>query len=1404
MTGMAVSVCLTPAAPSPLPIPYPTVGTSGEGIIDECLRTKINGAKVLTVGGCLKACHGNEAGTLKEVVSLNTAGPCFPALGAPIVFIELGMAAITGSIGQMNKSITVGASGSASGAGGGAGGGGGGSGAGGGPSGGNTQGPGGGGGNGGGDNEGADSPDAPAPPGAEGQASGGHPIDVVTGAMYGIPADDFRLFGPSVLQWVRFYQTSSVGRRCGIGWGWSHSYAWRARVAGDHIEVIDPQGTPILFPNVAGGELAVARFGRRLWWDGDDLVIASDDKERRVLRRDDAGMHRLAEVHDRSGNVISVKWEDGALCRLIDSVGRVIEREKLPNGERWYYLLDASDGKAHSIHAVSYELDERGDLVRVTDEGGAVTEYRYDDQHYMVEERLPSGLVYYFRYEDGRDNKRRCVETWGELPGRDILSEIGHGQRLCPPDIRGLHHTRLAYDPNARTTVLTDAAMGVHRYEGNEHGLVTRYVDPMGRRTTYRYDRLARLVAFTDGLGNVRSIQYDALGRHIGCVNPLGHRYRMMRNEAGQVTTLEVPGGYQWHMLHDGAGRIIERTNPLGVTDTCSYDDRGLVVSTTTPNGSDSYTYDAHGNLKELTTAAGVTCRYVYDVLGRPVSVEGPDEARRFAIDYDSYGHPVQVTAPEEGRQITLADPDGHTIAEEQGGKRVDYDYVGGVFVGATRPDGSSHRLGRDAMGRIHWVENAAGERYWLERDQSGLVVRERTFAGLEYGYDYDAAGQLVHRKLPSGAWERYHRDAAGWIHAVERSDGRVDRFERDARGYVTRASNSACSITLDRDGLGRVTREVQSTGGWEFVVEHVVDPKEPGETHRYSSGWSVTIDRGLYSSLQRIAVHEGEGPPSEVVDFEHDHRFLEVARRRAGRQDAITTERDVLGRPTAITVTDEAGSVVRRRSYRWSRFGLVELGDEHGSTRSYELDELGRPRTVQGMGLREGFGYSDHGTPLPEGASVALGAGGRITRLDDTHYRWDAAGRLAARDVSGRAHESWQFEYGADNRLVKAVRGDGYEITNLYDPFGRRLATIGNDGRSTWFGWDASCLVEEQTTGGRRLRRIYDDADEYTPLAESSDGEWRLVAADAVGTPWFYLGKNGKHAELDLTTWGRVAQSQGDPGPLRLPGQRADEATGLHYNRHRFYLPELAQFATPDPIVSTTLQDVGYVSNPTVYVDPFGLIIIMGTRQQDGLDAELTSARDARRREGEQVIFANQLFNPQTGKGVRLDQLPPGERVEIISHGSAGQMRFGKSSEIGQTVGKKLKDAKLPDGQEVTVISCNAGTTPNAGHPDGHRSQSGQSVVDGIHQATGGQNPVTGVSANPGTRAGDLAGVAVVRPGVPNGAAHQRPHAPGPGPGREDGTVDVRDGHWVRAEGGQPATQVPTPGGMGDPGPGR
>ena len=105
VVGNAPSVCNTPAppSPSPVPIPYPVFGNSMEGAKDPPSRVKIQGSEPITVGSCFKACHGNEPGTLKEVVSLNTGGPCFLVMGAPTVILQIGMAGITGSLAMMNK-----------------------------------------------------------------------------------------------------------------------------------------------------------------------------------------------------------------------------------------------------------------------------------------------------------------------------------------------------------------------------------------------------------------------------------------------------------------------------------------------------------------------------------------------------------------------------------------------------------------------------------------------------------------------------------------------------------------------------------------------------------------------------------------------------------------------------------------------------------------------------------------------------------------------------------------------------------------------------------------------------------------------------------------------------------------------------------------------------------------------------------------------------------------------------------------------------------------------------------------------------------------------------------------------------------------------------------------------------
>ncbi|WP_438011983.1 RHS repeat-associated core domain-containing protein [Sorangium sp. So ce321] len=904
---------------------------------------------------------------------------------------------------------------------------------------------------------------------------------------------------------------------------------------------------------------------------------------------------------------------------------------------------------------------------------------------------------------------------------------------------------------------------------------------------------MGRIVSTQDALGNRTHTTFDVEGRLTSYSDELGQRTTLTRDASGNVTSLVAPGGHRWVMKHDNNGFITERTDPLGITWSCAYDKQGRTIKRSGPSGDEVMSYDAHGNLAQFTNALGSTWKYTHDLLGRIVAVEGP-EGHRYTMEYDAYGRLVCARGPCGQRMDRDHDAASNVVAERASdGAVVQYRHLGPALVEQRLADGGVIRSGYDALLRRRWTENPAGERSLVDYDAGGRIVRERTFAGHEYRYEHDDAKRWKTKVWPDGQWQRFVRDPAGRVVAVERSDGRTDHFERDERGFVVRASNQDVSVTLVRDAFGRVTREVQSAVGWEFGVEHRADPQDVNEIHRYSTGWSVTLQRGPFHVVQEIAVDEGQDCPSEAIVFERDERRREVRRVRKGRADGITTRRDPMGRPVEVDLIDARGKVLRKRTYRWAAApGLAAMTDSELGERIYALDPLGRPLRARGAHVDEAFRYSPHGTPLPEREEGSVGAGGRRLSAGDTRFVWDARGRLH-QTVAAEPARSWTFTYDTDNRLREALRGDGYRARFVYDPFGRRIAIAGSDGSSTWFGWDASAPVEERSSNGAVVRRVFDD-DEHTPLLESvGPGAWRMVATDATGTPFFFLGRDGAHGEIELSTWGRVAFARGETGALRFAGQRADAETGLVYNRHRYYLPEIGQYITPDPLGEyVSFQDIGFVPNPTAYIDPFGLIIIVGMQRQ-GMDPEADAAAEARARTtnpAQRVVYMNDLYNPNNkehqkpanaGRVGRLDNLPPGEGVEVIAHGAPGVVRFGRDVVGGADVAKRLQHAGLKPGTPVTVVACHSATTPANG---------GQSVVNALHQATGGQNPVTGVAANAGST-NPRAGIAVTRPGVPGA----RPHADGP-----TGTVDITDGHWARAEGGKPAAPIDPPPTMGDP----
>ncbi|WP_143493585.1 RNase A-like domain-containing protein, partial [Pseudomonas sp. B17(2017)] len=77
----------------------------------------------------------------------------------------------------------------------------------------------------------------------------------------------------------------------------------------------------------------------------------------------------------------------------------------------------------------------------------------------------------------------------------------------------------------------------------------------------------------------------------------------------------------------------------------------------------------------------------------------------------------------------------------------------------------------------------------------------------------------------------------------------------------------------------------------------------------------------------------------------------------------------------------------------------------------------------------------------------------------------------------------------------------------------------------------------------------------------------------------------------------------------LRFQGQYFDDESGLHYNRHRYYDPEVGRYLTPDPVkLAGGLNQYRYVPNPTGWVDPLGLTCnpCPGSKTADGPYSEI------------------------------------------------------------------------------------------------------------------------------------------------------------------------------------------------------
>ncbi|WP_253493928.1 RHS repeat-associated core domain-containing protein [Pseudomonas sp. S3E17] len=1001
----------------------------------------------------------------------------------------------------------------------------------------------------------------------------GCPVSMVTGEEL-LTLTDGTLDGILPFEWTRLYRTSAVEVDGGLGFGWSHSLAHRLAVSGDSVVWTDHENRSIEFPLPTVARPAItnslAEAAIYLGSSPDELVLAQASRF----------------YHFRDGVLVSISDAyDNRLRISRDFLGRI---ERLDNGVGRSLFLRYAFGHIVAVdyqvqrakgyepfewvteqNVVSYAYDDLGRLVSATNAVGESEVYRYDDQHVILERGLAGGASFFWEWERA-GKAARCVRHWASFSQMD---------------------TRYAWGDDGRVT-LHNADGSQEVYVHDDRARLVQRIDPDGAQHFKSYDAKGRLTVEQDPLGAVTAYQYDEAGRLVALF-PGDDEPTSYEHDNGFVRVVRR-GLAVWKYERNDQGDVIRKTDPDGHVTDYSYDQYGQLVGVWYPDHScQRLVWNERGQLLEEQLPNGGIKRYRYDDLGRQVAREDEHGALT-QYQWDSVGRLVRVVLPGGACREYSYNPYGKITAErDELGHVTRYEYADGLHLISRRinADGTQVNYRYDNVRLLLTeIENEVGETYRLDYHTNGLIQQEVGFDGQRTAYVYDLNGNLQEKTEygddGSQLVTRYERDHAGRLVRKTLPDGSLVEYAYDRQGNLLSVDDGHWALAYEYDRQNRLTAEHQGWGTLRYgydacgQVQHLRLPDNNRLVFNHAKGGhlaTVELNGALLTSHLFKAGQEHQRQQGQLLSHYHyddQHRL---------HAHAITQQQDLL----------------YQRQYDYDKTGnLTHLLDTCKGEHHYHYDPLGRlTRADHSQDLQERFGHTPAGNLLMQdrpGPDIV--AGNRLMIQGDRHYDYDAFGNLI-RERRGKGHQLvTEYRYDCQHRLIAITQPNGQTASYRYDPFGRRISkTV--DGLTTEFFWQGDRLIAEHHAD--RHRSYLYEPDSFRPLAllegfGPKDTKPYHYQLDHLGTPQELTDPEGEIVwSAHYRAYGQISRL--DKGtidnPLRFQGQYFDQESGLHYNRHRYYNPDIGCYLTPDPVkLAGGINAYQYVPNPTGWVDPLGL----------------------------------------------------------------------------------------------------------------------------------------------------------------------------------------------------------------------